>query len=60
MSAARRKSVNATVLDILEGAAGVSGRREWLNRFMTWSSEDVRAMDEAVSAQRVVDQKLWR
>ena len=60
LSRARGKSVNATVLEILEGAAGVNRRMSWLRRFMTWGPEDVRAMDEAVKAQRAVDRKLWR
>jgi hypothetical protein len=60
ISRARGKSVNATVLEILEAAAGIDERMTWLQRFMTWDPQDVRAMDEAVRLQRAVDQKLWR
>ena len=60
LARARGKSVNATVLEILETAAGLDPRRTWLRRFMTWTPDDVRAMDAAVEAQRVVDPKLWR
>jgi hypothetical protein len=57
---ARGMSLNATVLEILESAAGIDQRLTWLRRFMTWEPEDVRAMDEAVAAQRGVDPKLWK
>ena len=60
LSRARQKSLNATVLEILEGAAGIDERRAWLRRFMTWSAEDVSAMNDAVAAQRTIDPKLWR
>ena len=56
----RGKSVNATVLDILEGAAGLDPRRAWLRRFMTATPQDVRELDAAVMAQRKVDAKLWK
>ena len=57
---ARGKSVNATVLEILESAAGISERQTWLRRFMTWTADDVREMDAVIKAQRVVDKKLWK
>jgi hypothetical protein len=57
---ARGQSVNTTVLQILESAAGLDERRAWLRRFMTWTPEDVRAQDAATKAQRNVDSKLWK
>jgi hypothetical protein len=60
LSRARGKSLNSTVLELLETAAGVDQRMTWLRRFMTWSAGDVRAMDQAVAAQRKVDAKPWR
>jgi len=60
MSRARGTSVNATVLELLERAVGIQGRKEWLARFMTWTDEDVCSFDEALRAQRVVDEKAWR
>ena len=59
MSRARGQSVNATVLELLEQAAGIEGRKEWLRRFMTWTPEDVREAGEIVRQQRVVDAKAW-
>ena len=56
----RGESVNSTVLKILEGAAGLDPRREWLRRFMTSTPQDVREMEAAVKAQRKVDAKLWK
>ena len=47
ISRTRGKSLNATVLEILEGATGIDQRLTWLSRFMTWGPEDVRAMEEA-------------
>ena len=60
LSRLRGKSLNATVLELLEGAAGLNERLTWLRRFMTWTPEDARAMDDAVVAQRATDKKLWR
>ena len=60
MSRARGKSLNATVLELLEQAAGVEGRKEWLRRFMTWTPDEVRAFHAVIQAQRPVDDRLWR
>ena len=60
LSKLRGKSVNATVLELLEGAAGLDERKSWLRRFMTWTAKDVDAMDAVLRAQRAVDKKLWR
>ena len=60
LSSARGRSVNATVLEILHQALGESPRRERLARYATWTAQDVAEVEEAVAAQRVVEDKLWR
>ncbi len=60
MSQDRGKSVNATVLEILEGAAGLHGRRARLDRYVTWTDEDLDEFEDALKAQRVIDEDLWR
>lgn len=54
-------SVNAKVLQILEQAMGIDSvaRRARLARYTTWTAEDLRDFDEALTAQRIVDTKLW-
>lgn len=60
LSRARGGSVNTTVLDILSQAVGVDARREHLARYATWTPEDLAEVEEAVAAQRVIDDSLWR
>jgi hypothetical protein len=57
----RGQSVNATVLDILKAAVGLdqSARRTRLRRYTTWTEDDLREFQAALTAQRVVDAKLW-
>jgi hypothetical protein len=57
----RKQSVNATVLDILKAAVGLdqSVRRTRLRRYTTWTEDDLREFQAALTAQRVVDAKLW-
>jgi plasmid stability protein len=54
-------SVNATVLDILKAAVGLdqSARRSGLQRYTTWTEQDLQEFEAALTAQRVVDAKLW-
>ncbi len=54
------ESLNATILRLLEDALGVEARRERLMSWATWSDADAAEFDEALSAQRVVDDELWR
>jgi plasmid stability protein len=56
----RGQSVNATVLEILEGAMGVEGRLERLRRYATWTETDLEEVERAVAAQRTVDDELWK
>lgn len=60
LSRARGRSVNATVLDILAAAVGVDERRRKLARYVTWNAEDLADFNEALAAQRSVDDPLWR
>lgn len=60
MSQHRGKSMNATVLEILEGAAGLQGRRARLDRYVTWTDDDLDEFEDALKAQRVIDEELWR
>jgi len=60
LSRAQSQSVNATVLKILEAAVGVDERRHRLSRYATWTAEDLAEFEEALAAQRPVDDPLWR
>lgn len=60
LSRARGQSVNMTVLEILGAAVGVDERRSRLARYMTWTSEDLAEFNESLSAQRTLDDPLWR
>jgi plasmid stability protein len=60
LSRARGQSVNATVLAILESAVGVNERRRRLARYATWTQEDLEEFNEALFAQRSIDDPLWR
>jgi plasmid stability protein len=54
------KSVNTLVLELLDQALGVNGRRERLKAYVTWTEEEGREFDEHLEAQRKVDRSLWR
>lgn len=60
LSRARGQSVNATVLEILERAVGAEERRRRLARYVTWGPEEVAEFEEALAAQRTIDEELWR
>lgn len=60
LSQARGQSLNATVLEILESAVGVDERRRRLARYATWTEEDLKELNEALVAQRTIDDPLWR
>jgi hypothetical protein len=53
-------SVNSMVLNLLQKATGVAGRRERLARYTTWSAEDAREFNEALRSQRKIDAELWK
>jgi hypothetical protein len=60
LSKGRGRSVNATVVDILAAAVGFKERRERLVRYTTWTEDDLAEFMRGLSAQRVVDDRLWR
>jgi hypothetical protein len=60
LSRARGQSVNALVLEILSSAMGVVDRRRRLARYTTWTPEDLAEFNEALAAQRTIDDPLWR
>jgi plasmid stability protein len=60
LSKARGRSVNATVLEILETAVGVDERRRRLARYATWTPEDLAEFNQALAAQRTVDDPPWK
>jgi plasmid stability protein len=60
LSRTRGQSVNTTVLEILGAALGVDERRNRLARYGTWTPEDLAEFKEALTAQRTVDDPLWR
>ena len=53
------QSVNAVALRILEDAVGIDARRQRLDRYMTWSSTDLKEFEAALKDQRVIDDELW-
>jgi hypothetical protein len=60
LARARGESVNRTALHILKGAAGVNERRGRLERYSTWSADDVKEVLGITSEQRTIDEELWR
>jgi len=60
LAEARAQSINTTVLQLLERATGMDGRRERLARYTTWTAEDVAEFEAGLRPQRTVDAKLWK
>lgn len=58
---ARRKgrSVNATVLELLEEALGAGAREVHLRRYATLGPAEVEALDELIREQRRIDEDRW-
>lgn len=61
LAEARRTSVNAAILQVLEEAVGLDEgtRRTRLSRYTTWSEDDLQEFLGALAAQREVDPKIW-
>ena len=53
------KSVNTVVLEILRSAVGVDERKQRLQRYTTWTGEDLAEFESALQAQREIDDELW-
>jgi plasmid stability protein len=60
LSRERDESLNSTVVNLLTEAVSYEARRERLNRYVTWTDADVTAFNEALRAQRTIDDDLWR
>ncbi len=60
LSRERGESVNSTALAILEEAVGIDARRQRLERYATWSSNDLAEFDRALADQRVIDDGAWQ
>ena len=54
------KSINAVVIEILETALGVDKRRRRLDRYVTWTQEDLKEFEKTLEQQRVIDEEIWR
>lgn len=54
------QSVNATVLEILKRAVHVDEKRAYLERYATWTDEDLAEFEKSLAVQRVIDDRLWR
>ena len=59
LAEASGRSINATVLDLLERALGIDGRRARLERYTTWSRADAEDFDQALREQRTIDPTIW-
>jgi len=60
LSRERGKSVNSTVVEILEEAVGVGRRRTRLGRYATWSAEELAEFEGNLALHRQIDDDLWR
>ena len=54
------ESMNTTILRLLEDAVGTSDRSEFLRSMPKWSEDEGDQFDDALKAQRAIDDKLWR
>jgi plasmid stability protein len=59
LAEASGRSINATVLDLLERAIGIDGRRARLERYTTWSRADAEDFEQALREQRTIDPTIW-
>jgi hypothetical protein len=60
LSRERDESLNSTVVALLTEAVDHNARRERLDRYVTWTPQDVAEFDDALRAQRTIDDALWR
>ena len=59
LSRDRGQSLNATVLEVLKRAVDVDERHAYLERYATWTDQDLDEFERALAAQRVIDDELW-
>ena len=50
----------AALEDRSQTVMGVAERRQRLARYTTWTAEDLEEFNEALAAQRIIDDPLWR
>lgn len=60
LAKARGESLNSTLLHILEQAVGANGRRSRLERYATWTVQDMAEFEEVLGEQRRIDDDLWQ
>jgi len=60
LAASRGESINTTVLTILRQALDVNERRRRLERYATWSPDDLTEFETALHDQRGIDESLWK
>ena len=60
LSKARNESLNTTILSLLESVLGINGRRKKLERYVTWTEEDLVEFEDALNEQRTIDEALWK
>lgn len=60
LSRERQESLNSTVVSLLTESVSFDARRERLERYVTWTPEDVEIFNNALRAQRTIDDDLWR
>ena len=60
LSRERDESLNSTVVNLLTEAVSYDARRERLERYVTWTADDVSTFNDALRAQRTIDDDLWR
>jgi hypothetical protein len=60
LSRERDESLNSTLVSLLTEAVSYDARRERLERYVTWTPEDVETFNDALRAQRTIDDDLWR
>jgi len=60
LARAKGESLNTTILKLLEDAVDIQQRRARLERYATWTEEDQKQFDDALTDQRQIDASLWR
>jgi hypothetical protein len=60
LSRERQESLNTTVVRLLTDSVSYDARRKLLERYVTWTAEDVAEFNDGLRAQRTIDNDLWR
>ena len=59
LSAVRGQSLNATVNALLEDAVGENARRRRLERYASWTADDLAQFEASLAVQRTIDDAVW-